>query len=68
ITDSPIEESVERYCQIPNIENTSVWLEGVKAWQPRTLVMAMLWYLLAYKLWGDEQYLNSAQEFKDLLC
>ncbi|MDF4307517.1 thiamine kinase, partial [Vibrio parahaemolyticus] len=35
---------------------------------PRTLVMAMLWYLLAYKLWGDEQYLNSAQEFKDLLC
>ncbi|MCV5662379.1 phosphotransferase, partial [Escherichia coli] len=66
ITDSPIEESVERYCQIRNIENTSVWLEGVKAWQPRTLVMAMLWYLLAYKLWGDEQYLNSAQEFKDL--
>ncbi|EID0695309.1 thiamine kinase [Vibrio parahaemolyticus] len=68
ITGSPIEESVERYCQIRNIENTSVWLEGVKAWQPRTLVMAMLWYLLAYKLWGDEQYLNSAQEFKDLLC
>lgn len=31
-------------------------------------MMAMLWYLIAYKLWDDEQYLDSANEFKDLLC
>ncbi|MDG2664832.1 thiamine kinase, partial [Vibrio parahaemolyticus] len=56
------------YCQIRGIEDVSLWLRGVHAWQPRTLVMAMLWYLLAYKLWGDEQYLNSAYELKGSLC
>ncbi|NVC93021.1 thiamine kinase [Vibrio natriegens] len=68
VADVPIDDGVERYCQIRNIEDVSVWLEGVRAWQPRTLVMAMLWYLLAYQLWGDEQYLSSANEFKGLLC
>ncbi|MEF1310376.1 thiamine kinase [Vibrio mytili] len=65
---SSVEESVLQYCQLRGIEQTSSWLEGVKAWQPRSLVLAMLWYLLAYKLWEDEQYLFSANEFKDLLC
>ncbi len=68
VADVPIKDGVERYCRIRNIEDVSMWVEGVRAWQPRTLVMAMLWYLLAYQLWGDEQYLSSANEFKGLLC
>nr|WP_319555838.1 thiamine kinase [uncultured Vibrio sp.] len=68
VADVSVKDGVERYCQIRNIEDVSTWLDGVRAWQPRTLVMAMLWYLLAYQLWGDEQYLNSANEFKGLLC
>ncbi len=68
VADAPLEESVIRYCEIRNIEDAPLWLEGVRAWQPRALVMAMLWYLLAYQLWGDEQYFISANEFKDLLC
>ncbi|MCR9846780.1 MULTISPECIES: thiamine kinase [Vibrio diabolicus subgroup] len=68
VEDAPVEEAVKQYCQIRGIEDVSLWLSGVKAWQPRTLVMAMLWYLLAYKLWGNEQYLNSAYELKGSLC
>ncbi|MDF5104063.1 phosphotransferase, partial [Vibrio parahaemolyticus] len=68
VANAPVEEAVKQYCQIRGIEDVSLWLRGVKAWQPRTLVMAMLWYLLAYKLWGTEQYLNSAYELKGSLC
>ncbi|MCV5333495.1 hypothetical protein OFD71_35020, partial [Escherichia coli] len=49
----PVDEAVKQYCQLRGIEDVSLWMRGVHAWQPRTLVMAMLWYLLAYKLWGD---------------
>ncbi len=65
---TPIEEAVVRYCSIRNIENVSLWLDAVRAWQPRATAMAMLWYLLAYQLWGDEQYLISAEELRELLC
>jgi thiamine kinase len=68
VAEVPIRDAVLRYCEIRGIENVSVWMEGVRAWYPRALVMAMLWYLLAYQLWGDEQYLISANEFRDLLC
>ncbi|NOH67418.1 thiamine kinase [Vibrio rotiferianus] len=68
LAEAPIVQGVESYCAIREIEDVQLWIDGVKAWQPRTLMMAMLWYLLAYKLWGDEQYLNSANEFKDSLC
>ena len=68
LADVPIERGVEQYCRIRGIEDVALWLEGVRAWMPRTRMMAMLWYLLAYKLWDDEQYLDSAREFKDLLC
>ncbi|HCZ9547397.1 TPA: thiamine kinase [Vibrio alginolyticus] len=68
VANAPVEEAVKQYCQLRGIEDVSLWLRGVHAWQPRTLVMAMLWYLLAYKLWGDEQYLNSAYELKGSLC
>ena len=68
LADVPIEDGVVRYCQVRQIEDVDLWLEGVQAWMPRTRMMAMLWYLVAYKLWDDEQYLDSAREFKDLLC
>ncbi len=68
VAEAPIEDAVMQYCQQRNIENPQLWLEGVIAWQPRTRVLAMLWYLLAYKLWEDEQYFNSANEFKNRLC
>ncbi|MGR5067128.1 thiamine kinase [Vibrio sp. PNB23_22_6] len=68
LAEVPIEQGVAQYCQTRQLKNVSIWLKGVQAWRPRTMVMAMLWYLLAYKLWNDEQYLNSAHEFKDLLC
>ncbi|PFG45888.1 thiamine kinase [Vibrio sp. ES.051] len=68
VAGAPIEDAVTQYCQLRDIEDPSIWLAGVQAWQPRTLVMAMLWYLLAYKLWEDEQYLNSAHECKAALC
>ena len=68
LADVKMEDGVARYCQLRQIEDVDLWLEGAQAWMPRTRVMAMLWYLVAYKLWGDEQYLHSAGEFKDLLC
>lgn len=68
LADVSIEQGVIQYCQARQIEEVTLWLDGVLAWIPRTRMMAMLWYLLAYKLWGDEQYLHSADEFKDLLC
>ena len=37
------------------------------AWKPRAEVMAMLWYLLAYQLKGQERYLTEAQTLRDLL-
>lgn len=64
----PYANAIERYCEIRNIKNVSVWLEGVRAWQPRAMVMAMLWYLLAYQIWGDEQYLVCANELRERLC
>ncbi len=67
VAGTPVEETVARYCEIRNIEDVPLWLEGVRAWQPRALVMAMLWYLLAYQLWSDEQYFISANELRDLL-
>lgn len=61
-------ETVYRYCQLRQIEGVDDWVEGVMAWKPRATMMAMLWYLLAYQLWGDEQYLTQAQKILDSFC
>ena len=61
-------ESVYRYCQLREIEGVDDWVEGVIAWQPRATMMAMLWYLLAFQLWGDEHYLTQAQALRDTFC
>ncbi len=61
-------DAVYRYCQQRGIEGVDDWVEGVMAWRPRATMMAMLWYLLAYQLWGDEQYLTQAQKTADTFC
>ncbi|SDG74588.1 thiamine kinase [Vibrio xiamenensis] len=55
-------EAVARYCQLRNLIEVDDWIAGVQAWQPRATMMALLWYLLAHQLWGDEQYLSQAQQ------
>ncbi len=55
-------EAVFRYCQLRNIVEVDDWVDGVQAWLPRVTMMALLWYLLAHQLWGDEQYLTQAQQ------
>ncbi|MCK6262802.1 phosphotransferase [Vibrio sp. ZSDE26] len=54
-------ESVYRYCQLCDISGADDWVEGVLAWLPRIKMMSMLWYQLAYQLWGDEKFLVEAQ-------
>lgn len=61
-------EAVYRYCQLREIEGVDDWVEGVMAWKPRATMMAMLWYLLAYQLWGDEQYLVQARQLQQTFC
>ena len=61
-------EATYRYCQLRQIEGVDDWVEGVMAWKPRATMMAMLWYLLAYQLWGDEQYLSQAEKINVTFC
>lgn len=61
-------EAVYRYCQLRGVEGVDDWVEGVMAWQPRAMMMAMLWYLLAHQLWGDEQYLTQAHKLQETIC
>jgi thiamine kinase len=61
-------ESVYRYCQLRQVEGVDDWVEGVMAWKPRATMMAMLWYLLAHQLWGDEQYLTQARNLQETFC
>lgn len=55
---------IQRYCQQRELEGIDDWVEGVRAWRPRATMMAMLWYLLAYQLWGDEHYFQQAEILK----
>ncbi|ELV8623973.1 thiamine kinase [Vibrio cidicii] len=68
VAEENVFESVCRYCQLREIDDIDLWLDGVKAWQPRLTMMAMLWYLLADKLWGGEEYLLSAKQMLHTLC
>lgn len=61
-------DAVFRYCKLRGIEGVDDWVEGVMAWQPRAIMMAMLWYLLAHQLWGDEQYLTQARKLQETIC
>lgn len=61
-------EAIARYCQLREIEDIDIWIEGAKAWLPRTAMMAMLWYLLAFQLWGDEHYYRQALQIKETFC
>jgi len=68
VTEEKPLESVYRYCQLRGIEGVDDWVEGVMAWHPRAMMMAMLWYLLAHQLWGDEQYLAQARKLQETIC
>ncbi|AUI85747.1 thiamine kinase [Vibrio azureus] len=61
------EDGVRHYCQTRRVDNIALWLEGVIAWYPRTLLMAMLWYLLAFRHWKDPQYFMVAKQLKQQL-
>lgn len=61
-------DAVFRYCQLREIEDVDNWVSGVKAWLPRTNMMALLWYLLAYQLWGDEEYYRQALLIQEMFC
>ncbi|MGL5654405.1 MAG: phosphotransferase, partial [Vibrio sp.] len=67
VADHPVQEAVFRYCQLRQLSAIDDWVEGVLAWQPRTTMLAMLWYLLAYQLWGDELYRLQAQRLEKIL-
>ncbi|MDF4532597.1 thiamine kinase, partial [Vibrio parahaemolyticus] len=60
-------DAVFRYCQRRELSDTDAWVSGVQAWRPRTTMMAMLWYLLAYQLWADELYRDQAQQLAQTL-
>ena len=68
VANVPVEEAVKQYCQFRGIHDTQAWIDGVEAWQPRSKMMAMLWYLLAHQLWGDEQYMDEARALSCTLC
>lgn len=59
--------SVANYCQIRNIEDVDIWLQGVNQWQSRNMFMALLWYLLGYQIWQDDSYLQQADELRNRL-
>ncbi|WP_428773694.1 phosphotransferase [Vibrio sp.] len=65
---SPLEEAVYQYCQLRQIEQVDLWMSGVLAWRPRTQLLALLWYLLAYQLWGEAVYLRQAEELEQRFC
>jgi thiamine kinase len=60
-------KAVANYCKLKAIEDIDSWLAGVNQWKPRNQMMAMLWYLLGYQLWQDDQYLQQAQHLEALL-
>ncbi len=61
-------EAIARYCQLRELEQIDDWIDGVRAWLPRTTMMGMLWYLLAYQLWGEEYYYQQAIKIKESFC
>ncbi|RTZ16531.1 thiamine kinase [Vibrio aquaticus] len=61
-------DAVYQYCKLRGVEGVDDWVEGVMAWKPRATMMAMLWYLLAHKLWGDDEYLTQAEQLRQTFC
>ncbi|MCW0470317.1 hypothetical protein OH492_19835 [Vibrio chagasii] len=40
VADAPVQETVEKYCQLRGIHDVQPWLDGVEAWLPRS---RMIW-------------------------
>ncbi|WP_117234370.1 phosphotransferase [Vibrio maerlii] len=68
LTNADLDAFVYHYCMQRNIEQVEEWQQDVEKWIPRVRVLAMLWFLLGYKLWGDAQYLDSANQIKHTIC
>ncbi len=68
IAELPLFDTVLRYCQLRDIDDVDAWIEGARHWQPRAMMMAILWYLVAYQLWGDQAYRDSADALLSKLC
>ncbi|KEY91072.1 thiamine kinase [Candidatus Photodesmus blepharus] len=60
-------KSVYRYCQLRKIEKIDDWFQSVLVWQPKAMMMTMLWYLLGYQLWKKKNYLREAEGLRSQL-
>lgn len=67
VADEKLLDAVFSYCQLLDIQQIDPWIEGVKAWQPRVRMMAMLWYLVAFQLWGGDEYYQQALSLQNKL-
>ena len=68
MADVNIPTTVAQYCQLRNIKDIDGWVNGVKIWQPRTLLLVLLWCLLAFQIRGEATYQEQAQDLKARLC
>ncbi|SJL82867.1 phosphotransferase [Vibrio palustris] len=68
MADVNLPTTVAHYCQLRNIIDVDSWINSVKIWQPRTQLLALLWYLLAFQIRGDVHYKQQAQQLKARLC
>ncbi|WP_305829293.1 phosphotransferase [Photobacterium leiognathi] len=72
--DLDLERAVTDYCRArlqhddTFVVNPEHWLEAVNAWQPWCEYLALLWYLVGYQVWGDEEYLYQANRLEQKLA
>ncbi len=72
--DLDLERAVMDYCRArlqhddTFVVNTEYWLEAVNAWQPWCEYLALLWYLVGYQVWEDEEYLYQANRLEQKLA
>ena len=65
------EKAVKDYCLAreesditPVSAETLKWLEAVNYWQPWCEYLALLWYLVGYQVWHDDDYLQQAKQLE----
>ncbi|MCG3863641.1 MULTISPECIES: phosphotransferase [unclassified Photobacterium] len=65
------EKAVQDYCLAREesditLVSTEVlkWLEAVNYWQPWCEYLALLWYLVGYQVWHDDEYLRQAKQLE----
>ncbi|PSV33904.1 phosphotransferase [Photobacterium sp. GB-27] len=63
------EKAVKDYCVAREasditLVSTDEWLEAVNYWQPWCEYLALLWYLVGYQVWHDDEYLQQAKQLE----